>query len=230
MVLKRIELSMSRKHWKARVLESWTNGSMADIYLTQNECGEKAVRKCYRSGFLHALMREYLTLTYLSRLPIVPRIVQVRILHRELILSYLPGVRVLEWVLKNYGDPRLDLRKYHSYHGLETDQDIDRAFCRFRNSHDTTGSALKGAISSSYAMLHGTGFTHGDPSPRNLIYDGELVYLIDFDHARPSPGPGQIDRRSLERWYAVEPPRQSMGSCRKVLIALESYATNRWGS
>ncbi len=150
------------------------------------------------------MLREFIALSYLSSLSILPRVLAFYPLHREMVLSYLPGERVLEWVLKRYGDDGLDLDGFTSFHGIETNQVVDRAFRSFRESTDASSRALKDSIRSSYQILHRTKFIHGDPSPRNLIFDGRIVYLVDFDHSRPSIDPARVDFVALQRWYGLE--------------------------
>lgn len=150
------------------------------------------------------MLREFLVLSYLSHLNILPRVLAFHLGRREMVLSYLPGERVLEWVLRRYGDPALDLETFKSVHGLESNPTVDRAFHRFRESQDQESVELKTAIKASYRLLHGKGFVHGDPSPRNLIFNGRAVYLVDFDHSRPSLDPAAVDFKALRRWYGLE--------------------------
>jgi hypothetical protein len=45
---------------------------------------------------------------------------------------------------------------------------------------------------------------HGSTDPRNAIYDGNQVFIIDFDHARPSLNPGKFDYPQLSWWYGLQ--------------------------
>jgi tRNA A-37 threonylcarbamoyl transferase component Bud32 len=181
------------------------NGAKADVHLIEDGSGSRSVRKCYRRGFVLPMLREYLALSYLSRsgVGILPRVLDFHPLRREIVLSYLPGERVLEWVLKRYGRPDLELEAYKSFHGLDTNPDVAQAFQRFRDSKDRESLSLKAALITSYRVLHARRFVHGDPSPRNLIFDGTVVYLIDFDHSRPSLDPAGVDFVSIRRWYGL---------------------------
>jgi tRNA A-37 threonylcarbamoyl transferase component Bud32 len=123
---------------------------------------------------------------------------------RRLLLSYIPGERLLEWVLRRYGDQGLDLAEFASLHGIRTNDRVQRAFERFRAASDPEATALRNAIVDTYRRLHRTSFLHGDPGPRNIIYDGERAHLIDFDHTRPSLAPARVDSRALQRWYGVD--------------------------
>jgi tRNA A-37 threonylcarbamoyl transferase component Bud32 len=176
--------------------------------LLEDEFGRKTVLKCYRPGKRGVLVRELLALRYLSRLSVVPQVLSCALKARTLLLSYIPGDRVLEWVLNRYGDRDLDLAQFASCHGLQTNEQVQRAFARFRAAPDPEAIALRGAIVETYRILHRTGFLHGDPGPRNIIYDGQRANLIDFDHTRPSFAPARVDSRALRRWYGIDMEEQ----------------------
>lgn len=192
---------MCQKH---KLVSSWTNGSKSEVFLLQDKNGNMLIKKCYRKGLFHILAREYIALKSLSSLDFVPKIVELRFFSREMALSYVPGTRVLEWILEKYGRPGLDLKRFGSFHGLEINEEISEAFRYFRDAKDSASTSLKEAIRSSYLTLHSKGWIHGDPSPRNLIYEGGKIYLIDFDHARPCLDPPKIDYRSIEKWYGLK--------------------------
>lgn len=188
----------------ANIVCAWTNGRKADVYLVEQEGGCKVVVKRYRLRFIATFVRECLTTRYLSqRIDVLPRVVACHPLQRELVLSYMEGERVLEWVLARYGERNIKLDDFRSCHGLERNDVIARAFTRFRASEDGEASVLKRAIRDSYKLLHGTGFTHGSADPRNVIYDGRRAFIIDYDHSRPSRNPVKSDGRSLQRWYGI---------------------------
>jgi Ser/Thr protein kinase RdoA (MazF antagonist) len=187
-----------------RSVASWTNGSQAEVHLLEDEEGTRTILKCYRAGKTTVMLRELLALRWLGRLAVLPRVLDYDLRGRTLQLSYIAGDRVLEWVLDRFGEPGLDLQAFASSDGLETNPAIDSAFRRFRGSSDPEASALKAAITQTYRQLHRTSFVHGDPSPRNIIYDGGRAFLIDFDHTRPSLAPARIDSRALSRWYGID--------------------------
>lgn len=137
------------------------------------------------------------------RLAIVPRVFGFRPWCKELFFSYIPGQRVLEWVLERFGDRNLSLVDFHSFHGLDTNLQVAEAFARFRHSTSEEAHRLKQAIKTSYSCLHQIGILHGSADPRNVIYDQDRVYIVDFDHARPSFNTGRIENRSLTHWYGI---------------------------
>ena len=186
-------------------MRTWTNGSKAEVDLVSQN-GGFFIRKRYRPGVVPgmAMAREYLGLKALQGLEFVPQLVTFRPMRRELSISFLDGDRVLEWVLGRYGPAGLDLNSFTSFHGLDERQDIQEAFERFRRSEESEAVQLRQAIGRSYGELHRRHILHGDPSPRNLLYDGRIVYVIDFDHWRPSLTPEKIDGRSLKRWYGLD--------------------------
>ena len=189
---------------EGRILCSWTNGRKAVALLVEDTHGRKVVVKRYRTRFVATMLREYFVTKHLARrLQIVPRVLGFQILRRQLVLSYIEGQRVLEWVLQRYGDPGLELHAFQSYDYFDTCMIVDRAFSRFREAVDPSAVRLKQAIRQSYAALHQTGFAHGSADPRNVIYDGRTVHIIDFDHSRPRLRSEKPDQRGLARWYGL---------------------------
>ena len=189
-----------------KIVCSWTNGQKAVVHLVELPRGEKQVLKVYKPGFLGWMFREYVCLRYVSRrLNIVPRLIRFRPLRRELVLSYLPGQRVLEWVLERFGQPNLPLGEFLNFEAMDVDPRIAEAFLRLRQSTSSEASRFKQALKHSYSLLHGLGWQHGTCDPRNVIYDEHRVYIIDFDHARPSFAPTRIDYQSLDRWFGLLP-------------------------
>jgi hypothetical protein len=189
------------------VTTSWTNGRKAIVHLLENTKHEKFIMKVYRRGFLLTMFREYfLTKHVARRLPGSPRVLAFRPRRRELFLSYVSGQRVLEWVLERFGDKALSLHEFQSLQGVDPDHPDPRvaeAFRRLRESTSAEARRLKDAIRASYSTLHGFHLLHGSPDPRNMIYDGSHICIIDFDHARPSFNPAKIDYRALEYWYGL---------------------------
>jgi tRNA A-37 threonylcarbamoyl transferase component Bud32 len=149
------------------------------------------------------MLREYFALRCLRGCGVVPTVLGVSLQRRELLLSHIRGQRLLEWVLERYGPPGLALEQFRSFHGLEGNSVVADAFSRFRKAVDPDSGRLRHAIRSSYLLIHGRHILHSDPSPRNLIYDGNTIHVIDFDHARPSLSPAPLDFRSLSKWYGV---------------------------
>ena len=191
------------------VTTSWTNGQKAVVHLLENGAGEKLILKVYRSGFGATMCREYAAARYIGRkLSVVPKVLGFRPWKRELYFSYIPGQRVLEWVLQRFGG-NVTLSDFQSFHGLNPPSHVDprvaEAFARFRESMSAEAHRLKEAIRSSYSCLHRIGILHGSADPRNAIYDQERVFIIDFDHSRPSFNPQEIDYKSLTFWYGCRP-------------------------
>ena len=150
-------------------------------------------------------------LWYVSRrLDIIPRLVSFAPWKNELVISYVPGRRVLEWVLEHFGPPELDLQEFLNCESLEGDARITQAFGRFRDSSSSEAVRLRGSIKKSYAKLHSIGWQHGTSDPRNVIYDGQRAYIIDFDHARPSLSPHKYDYPALAYWFGIN--RDNSGS------------------
>jgi len=188
----------------AAVATSWTNGLRATVHLLEKGSGEKVILKVYRPGFMGLMLREYVATRYVaSRIPIVPKVLAFRPLKRELCLSYIHGQRVLEWVLERFGGRNTVLSDFQNFHGLDTNAQVAEAFSRFLDATSEDACRLKEAIRASYSSLHQIGMLHGSSDPRNIIYDGSRVFIIDFDHARPSLAPARIERRSLMRWYGI---------------------------
>jgi tRNA A-37 threonylcarbamoyl transferase component Bud32 len=189
---------------KSSVVCSWTNGRKAIVYLVELESGQRMVLKRYRVRFLATMVREYLLTTYLShRLDITPKVVAFKPFSRELVVEFIPGERVLEWVLARYGDNGIRLEEFRSYDYLDTCNIVGNAFRRFRSSESPEAIRLKQAIRESYGLLHRTGCVHGSADPRNIIYDSKRVFIIDLDHARPSLNPRSLENRSLSKWYGI---------------------------
>jgi len=186
------------------IITSWTNGQKAEVHLLRQEGMQQVIMKAYRRGFERFMIREYLAARYLgSRLAVVPKVIRFQPTSRRLFFSYIEGKRVLEWVLERFGDKDIQLADFQSFHGLNTNPVVASAFERFRASGATEAVRLKEAIRVSYSLLHSTGFLHGSCDPRNLIYDNDKIFIIDFDHARPSINPSRIDYRSLLRWFGI---------------------------
>lgn len=187
------------------VITSWTNGRKAVIHLVKDSAGQKLIVKVYRPGFLAAMLREYVVARFVaSRLSVVPRVLGFRPWRKELYFSYIPGQRVLEWVLQRFGD-NVTLADFQSIHGLNPPHHVHPqvadAFARFRRSTSEESLRLKAAITASYSSLHRIGMLHGSADPRNVIYDGARIFIIDFDHARPSFNPEKIESSSLAYWF-----------------------------
>jgi len=195
---------MSHTEDRGTVVRTWTNGSKADVDLVSLP-DRRIIRKRYRAGVVPrtAMFREYLGLKMLQGLEFVPSVVEFLPFERQLAMSFLEGQRVLEWVLERFGAPGIDLEFFASFHGLNEREDIKEAFARFRSSTAPEAQRLRQDIARSYTALHRRRVIHGDPSPRNLLYDGKLVYLIDFDHWRPSAAPAKIDGRAIQNWYGI---------------------------
>ena len=86
------------------VVTSWTNGRKAVVELLQDSRGTKVIKKVYRPGFRGRMFREYVMATYVSsRTTISPQVFGFRPWRNEILLQYLPGQRVFEWVLSRFG-------------------------------------------------------------------------------------------------------------------------------
>jgi len=192
------------------VVDSWTNGQKAVVHLVKDRSGRELIMKAYRPGFTAVMVREYVVASYVARrLSVVPKVLRFRPRQKELYFSYIRGQRVLEWVLQHFGGTPV-LSEFQSFHGLDAPHHVEprvaAAFARFRQSASEEAHRLKEAVRASYACLHGIKILHGSPNPRNAIYDQDRVFIIDFDHARPSLNPAKIDYKSLTYWYGCLPP------------------------
>lgn len=189
-----------------RLIASWTNGRKAVVLLMERPDGGKYLIKRYRRRFLPTMIREIVCLRYLAtRLDIVPRLLRTDLLRSELVISYLAGERLLEWVLKRCAPANTELETFQNFHGLQTNPIVQNAFDQFRTSSDVEITKLKRAIRKSYNELHSMKWIHGSADPRNLIYDGTRVFIIDFDHARPCFDASKKERLGLQRWFGIRP-------------------------
>src|SRR6266446_9364039 len=99
------------------VISSWTNGQKAIVHLLESGTGEKLILKQYRPGFTVTMLREYVVAKYVARrLSVVPTVLGFRPRRKELYFSYIPGQRVLEWVLERFGG-NVALCEFQSFHG-----------------------------------------------------------------------------------------------------------------
>jgi len=197
---------MSLKPDLTEPLCTWNNGQKAVVHLVHNSNGEPQIQKIYKPGFTGWMLREYIGLWYVSkRLSVVPKPIRFRPWKREIIMSYVSGERVLEWVLKHFGQPDLHLEEFLNFEAMDADSRIVEAFARFRESSSHDASKLKHAIKESYGRLHALGWQHGTSDPRNVIYDGNQAHIIDFDHARPSLSPVELDYQALRYWFGLSP-------------------------
>jgi len=196
-----------------KTLCTWTNGRRAVVHLVERSDEKMEIRKVYKPGYFWWMVREYLNTRYLgARLPVVPRLIRFRPLHRELVVTYIPGQRVLEWVLERFGGPNLRLEEFLNFEQMGSDRRVLEAFGRFRQSTSREAMDLKREVKCSYAMLHGLKWQHGTCDPRNMIYDGHRVHIIDFDHARPGLSPERYDHPALRRWFGIVWPASANGS------------------
>jgi len=187
---------------------SWTNGRKAIVELLEDDRGRRVIRKTYRHGFRMAMFREFVMATYASRrMSATPRVTAFRPWRNEMYLEYIPGERVLEWVLHRFGPGNLTLSDFHSFHGLNPPHHVDPrvtdAFAGFRQSSSKEARELRAAIAKSYAALHRIRVKHGSADPRNVLYYQGRVYIIDFDNARPCRDPEKHDREDLSYWYGL---------------------------
>ncbi len=195
-------LQMHRDH---DVINRWTNGRKAIVYLLGRKDGSCFILKHYKLRFLGTMIREWSATKYLSeRVLHTPRLLGANFLTRSLEISYCEGERVLEWVLARYGPQNLDLKEFGSFHGMQTNETVLGAFTAFRASLNEEAVQLRSVIERSYSTLHRAGWIHGSADPRNLIYDGQNAYIIDLDHARPAIGAVRVENSSLKRWFGVE--------------------------
>lgn len=189
---------------QSQLISVWENGARANVTHSRDSNGVEYVEKAYRSGEYFTFYRELMALKYLGpRISCVPSVLSFDIRRRITCLEFVAGERVLEWVLKKFGRSDIEIEAFQSFHGLETNKLVHEAFEKFKNSNSVEAIRLREAVATAYGELHRQRFVHGDPSPRNLIYDGNRVSIIDFDHSRPSLNPPKIDGKKVHRWYGV---------------------------
>jgi tRNA A-37 threonylcarbamoyl transferase component Bud32 len=133
----------------------------------------------------------------------IPRLVELKFWRAQLHIEYIPGERLLEWVLKRYSPPDTDIGNFQNVHGLTTDPIISDAFARFRRCDSCEANSLRLAVRESYAALHALGWIHGSADPRNMIVNDGRVFIIDFDHARPCRDPRSLEWPNLREWYGL---------------------------
>lgn len=198
------------------VLRTWQS-DYADTHLVQLPSGDRLIRKCYRSPFYLYFLRETLVMKRLSRLSVVPPLRRTGWLSLELEITWQAGPTVLEWILDRHGQ---DLAPDSENDGSASEATAE-ALQRFRESGDPADEKLRAAIRNAYADLHESRFMHGDPGPQNLIYEGERVYLVDFDHGRPSADPARLDNLQLAQLYGVTAPSRSLGALARLFLWIE---------
>jgi tRNA A-37 threonylcarbamoyl transferase component Bud32 len=184
-----------------RVIASWEHGRHALVQLVQNDDGNRYIVKKYKFKFWRTMYREAAMTWYLSqRLEFVPKLLHVCVSSNALRLSVVPGTRLREWILEHYAPPGT---RSSSSHLLQSDPVVMAALKRFRTNNDETAVSLKRAITRSYSALHALGWIHGSADPRNMLYDGNKLYIIDFDQARPSWNAVAKESPCLTRWYGI---------------------------
>jgi tRNA A-37 threonylcarbamoyl transferase component Bud32 len=187
------------------VLKSWPFGRKALVSLVQDGEGDRYIVKKYRARYFLTMIREALALSYLAkRHRLIPRLLRIGVFRLDLYISYAEGVRVREWVIDKFVPAGCRDRDQPSPHLLESDPVVMSAFSSFRECKSEESTKLKDAIRRSYRDLHMLGWIHGSADPRNIIYDGTDVYIIDFDHARPCFGPVAKEAPGIESWYGVQ--------------------------
>jgi len=188
----------------AIICDSWTNGARAHVELAKlPQYPNKVIVKSFRKGTLIFFINEVVTLSYLRNIGVTPRILGLNLGKKILILEYMDGERLLEWVLRKCSRQSVDLKDYRNIHGIDTNPVIGAAFSVFQKSKDPEITYVKNEIQKCYRKIHRRKISQGDVRPRNLICRGGSVAAIDFDLALPMARPADRDNVLLMKWYGI---------------------------
>ncbi len=151
-----------------------------------------------RNGHLKQLTDEY-TITRQLDLPFVRKALEkLKLNNREgLVLTYLPGTTLKEWIKKNGG---LDAKKF-----------LEFAIC----------------VADQLFQIHERGYYHRDINPENMIVNETLISVtfIDFDLATPfGVLREQPLKESLEGTLAYLSPEQTGRTNRKIDYRTDLYS------
>jgi hypothetical protein len=187
-----------------QVVTSWLNGRKAAVHLLKRPDATLYILKQYKAKCFPTYLRELFATAHLAKkTKVTPRLLSSNIFQRTFCLGFIPGQRVLEWVLERFAPTKVNLEEFQSCHGLQTNPLIQQSFANLRASASEEAQKLRAAIAVSYKALHEVGWSHGSADPRNILYHESVIYIIDLDHARPAFGALDKERASLDRWFGI---------------------------
>jgi len=164
---------------------------------------DKVILKKFRKETFRFFIKEILVVTYLRNAKIMPKILDLSLSKKILILEYMIGERLLEWALRKCSRESVNIKDYKNMHGIDTNSVVLATFHVFQQSKDPEIVYLKNKITMSYKVLHRYRISQGDVRPRNLIYRQNSIAIIDFDHALFLPRPAKRDNVLLKEWYGI---------------------------
>lgn len=188
----------------APVIQSWGHGPFATVELRGGSDGGRAIHKTFRSRL--AMWREYTVLRLLRRSDVVPQVLQFKPAKRVLVLEWVAGIRVTEWVLRKFEFGQDVIEKYRGRTRIKSDPDSMQAFERFRASQDAECLALVEAMREAYRPVHARHIVHNDLKPSNIIVRNTTnrsfrVCLLDFESATLRWDARRRDSVDFQFWF-----------------------------
>ena len=187
---------------------SWGRGPSAAVELREWPDGRRAIVKRYgpEDGHRNAMWREYLALTFLRTTHVVPKVLKLMPKSRVLVLEWIPGVTILEWVLRRYGVAEASVQRFIKREPVKKSRQAMDIFEQFQQSMDPDCVRLREAVRSAYDQIHRRHVVHNDVKPANIILEGGYstppcsVVLVDFESATVRWDAARRDRAEFEMW------------------------------
>lgn len=197
---------MHPMHDDEKLLRSWGRGPCATTELREWIPGKKVIVKKYGEDQSRAMWTEYLALTALRLTHLVPLVIRFMPGQRILVLEWISGVTVLEWVLRKYGLPQAKIEYFSLRKRVKADPEAMQAFEQFKHSTDPGCLKLYEMIRKAYARIHRYHIVHNDVKPANIII-GETnaqvdrIVLVDFERATLRWDAVRRDQKELAFWF-----------------------------
>ncbi len=191
------------------LIHTWGEGPSANVGLIDWGKNDRAIVKKYRRGQIKAMWCEYLALIALRATGFVPRVLRFSPVSRTIVIEWIEGVTLIEWVLHAFGCSPEEIAKYRwSRIPIRTDTIVLEAFGRFRHSRLPECLSLRRALREAYVMVHSRHIVHNDIRPVNIICrsvreEGCSVCLIDFGRATLRWDAARRDESALAFWYGI---------------------------
>ena len=125
---------------KSQELYSWGRGPSATVELRKLPGGQQVIFKRYDNIHWKAMWREYLALSYLRNTYVVPKVLKFIPIRRVLVLEWISGCTVLEWVLRRFGITETRIQDFVDRKRVKTAPDAMHAFELFKRSKKTRRS------------------------------------------------------------------------------------------